>query len=156
MRATKCILAIFFAMALLVPIAVRGAEITIVNNSSLAFGSFAAGSGGTVTVSTSGACSAGGSVIIVIQDCSNATFTVTGDPNLTYLIELPADDFVILSGLGSNMVINNFVSNPAAGANGLLSSGGSQILSVGGTLSVGNNQAAGSYSGSFSVIVQYN
>jgi hypothetical protein len=154
--ATKCILAISISMAQLMPIPVRAAEIAIANQSPLVFGSFAAGSGGTVTVSTSGACSAGGGVIIIVPDCSSAEFMVTGDPDFTYLIELPADDFVTLTGPGNNMVISNFVSNPAEGANGLLSSGGSQILSVGATLNVANNQAAGSYSGSFSVIVQYN
>ncbi len=80
---------------------------------------------------------------------------VTGDPNVGYFIELPADNFVTLSGPGSDMKVTSFSSDPA-GANGLLSAGGSQSLSVGGTLSIGNGQAPGSYSGSFSVIVNYN
>lgn len=130
-------------------------EIGISNNSALVFGSFAAGSGGTVTVSTSGTCSAGGSVIIVVPDCAAASFTVTGDPNFSYFIDLPADNFVTLSGPGSDMKITSFSSNPAE-ANGLLSAGGSQNVSVGGTLTIGNGQAPGSYSGSFSVIVNYN
>ncbi|QIB67075.1 DUF4402 domain-containing protein [Kineobactrum salinum] len=131
------------------------AEIGISNNSALVFGSFAAGSGGTVTVNTSGTCSAGGSVIIVVADCAAAGFTVTGDPNFSYSIDLPADNFVTLSGPGSDMKVTSFSSDPTA-ANGLLSAGGSQYVSVGGTLVIGNGQAPGSYSGSFSVIVNYN
>src|SRR5688572_1001429 len=84
---------------------VRGAEIAIFNSSPLAFGVFASGSGVTVTVDTSGSCSAGGGVIMFVADCSPATFTVTGDPNLTYLIELPVDNSVALSGPGSDMSI---------------------------------------------------
>lgn len=143
------------ALFSLFSISIRAAEIAIVNSSSLVFGSFVAGNGGTITVSTSGICSAGGSVTIVIADCAAAGFTVTGDPNLTYFIELPTDNFVSLSGPGSSMAITSFTSNPS-GADGLLSAGGSQNLSVGGTLNIGSNQAAGSYSGNFSVIVNYN
>ena len=139
--------------ALFLPL--HAAEMTITNGSPLVFGTFSAGSGGTITVNTSGSCSAGGGVILVIADCIAAEFTVTGDPSLTYLIELPADNFATLSGPGSDMTITGLVSDPA-GANGLLSVGGSQNLSVGGTLNIGSNQAAGSYSGSFSVIVNYN
>lgn len=143
------------AILLILPPSTQAVEIAIANTRSLAFGSFAAGSGGTVTVSTSSTCSAGGSVVIVVANCATAEFTVTGDPNFTYLIELPANNFVILSGPGSDMTITNFVSNPA-GASGLLGAGGSQNLSVGGTLNVSSNQAPGNYSGSFTVIVNYN
>lgn len=148
-----------FAIAMIVwlifPISTHAAEIAISNNSPLAFGSFAAGSGGTVTVSPSGMCSGSGDVIVVIADCAAAEFTVTGDPNFTYFIDLPADNFVTLTGPGSDMSITQFTSNPA-GANGQLGAGGSQNLTVGGTLNVGNNQAPGSYTGNFTIIVDYN
>lgn len=146
------------AMTLLVFLIIfptRADEIAIANTSPLAFGSFAAGNGGTVTVSTSGICSTGGDVILVLQNCAPAGFTVSGDANFTYIIDLPANDFVTLTGPGNDMVISNFTSNPSA-ADGLIGSGGSQVLSVGGTLGVGSNQAPGSYSGSFTVIVNYN
>lgn len=151
----KRFLAIAMAICSALSISTYSADINITNSSSLAFGSFAAGSGGTVTVSPAGVCSASGDVIIVILNCAAAEFTITGDPNTTYFIDLPADNFATLSGPGSDMIITHFTSNPA-GADGQLSAGGTQNLSVGGTLSVGNNQAAGSYSGSFTVIVDYN
>ena len=148
-------LVIAVAVWLVLSVSTQAAEIAIINNSPLAFGSFAAGSGGTVTVSPSGVCSVGGDVIIVIANCAAAEFTVTGDPNFTYFIDLPADNFVTLIGPGSDMSITQFISNPT-GANGQLSAGGSQNLTVGGTLNVGNNQAPGSYSGNFTIIVDYN
>lgn len=147
--------AVALAILLVLTMPSQAAEIAIVNSSPLVFGSFAAGSGGTITVSTSGMCSAGGSVIMVVSDCAAAGFTITGDPNFTYIIDLPADNFVTLTGPGSDMTITNFTSDPE-GANGLLSAGGEQNLSVGGTLNVSNNQASGTYSGSFTVIVNYN
>lgn len=129
--------------------------IAIVNTQALAFGSFAAGSGGSVTVSAGGARSAGGGVVLLSAGAGSvASFSVTGDPNLTYAITLPANGVAALSSGGNSMALTAFTSNPAT--TGVLSAGGSQTLSVGATLGVSSNQAAGSYSGSFNVIVNYN
>lgn len=130
--------------------------ITIENTQALSFGSFVAGSGGFVTVSPNGYRSAGGGVILIpSSQGAAAQFTVSGDPNATYTIQLPGNDFVRLTGPGTDMFINDFISNPS-GVGGQLGAGGSQALSVGGTLNVGSDQAAGSYSGTFSVTVNYN
>lgn len=129
--------------------------ITIVNTQALAFGSFAAGSGGSVTVSAAGVRSAGGGVVLLSAGAgSGASFSVTGDPNLTYAITLPANGVAALSSGANSMALTAFTSSPAS--TGVLSAGGSQTLSVGATLGVGGNQAAGNYSGSFNVIVNYN
>ncbi|MFC2992789.1 DUF4402 domain-containing protein [Halomonas tibetensis] len=131
-------------------------EIAIQNTRGLSFGSFVAGSGGSVAVSPSGLRSAGGDVLLIRSgEGIAAEFTVTGDTQATYTIQLPGDDFVTLTGPGSDMVINAFTSAPS-GAGGQLSAGGSQALTVGGTLNVGNAQTPGDYAGSFSVIVNYN
>lgn len=131
-------------------------EIAIQNTQGLAFGSFVAGSGGTITVSTSGGRSASGGVFLIPSSTSSAAqFTVTGDANATYTIQLPGNDFVKLTGPGSDMVINDFTSSPS-GAAGQLSAGGSQTLLVGGRLNVASGQSPGNYSGSFTVIVDYN
>ncbi len=151
----KAVLAIAVAFTMVLLQVSFAAEIAIANNSPLAFGTFSSGTGGTVSVDTNGSCSAGGDVVIFEANCSPATFTVTGDPNLTYLIELPSDNSMTLSGPGGDMTITGLFSEPD-GAAGLLGAGGSQDLSVGGTLIVGSGQPAGSYSGSFSVIVNYN
>lgn len=132
--------------------------IAIVNTQALAFGSFAAGSGGSVTLSAAGVRSAGGVVVLLSSDAGAAAqFSVTGDPNVSYSITLPANGGVALTSGANSMAVNNFTSNPSAStpSTGLLSAGGSQTLTVGATLSVGSNQASGSYSGSFNVIVNY-
>lgn len=129
--------------------------IAIVSSQALAFGSFAAGSGGSVIVSTSGARSSRGAVVLLSADGgAAASFNVSGDPNLTYAITLPADDEARLSSDGHSMALTAFTSSPAE--TGTLSAGGSQMLSVGATLGVVNHQAPGSYSGSFNVSVDYN
>lgn len=131
-------------------------DITIENTRALSFGSFVAGNGGSVTVDTNGNRNAGGDVVLVPSSPgAHAQFTISGDPNTTYTIQLPGNDVVSLTGPGMDMFVNDFTSTPT-GAGGQLGAGGSQVLSVGGTLDVGSGQAPGSYSGSFSVTVNYN
>lgn len=144
------------ALAALAAPASWALEMAIQNNQELSFGSFVAGSGGSVTVSTSGARSASGGVLLIPSSAGAAAqFTVSGDANATYTIQLPGNDFVKLSGPGGDMFINEFTGSPS-GAAGQLSAGGSQSLSVGGTLSIASGQSPGEYSGSFSVTVDYN
>lgn len=129
--------------------------ISISNTQSLAFGKLAAGSGGSATMSPSGARSATGGVVLVSSGGGSAAqFTLSGDPNLTYSISLPANGTVsITNGGGQTMALNNFSSSPDAV--GQLSIAGNQTLSVGATLNVGSNQATGAYSGTFDVMVNY-
>lgn len=129
--------------------------ISISNTQTLGFGKFAAGSGGSVTISPSGARSAtGGVALLSSSGGAAAQFTVSGDPNFTYAISLPANGTVALtSGGGQTMPLNSFSSSP--GPTGQLSVLGKQTISVGATLNVGSNQATGSYSGAFDVMVDY-
>lgn len=129
--------------------------ISVSNTQTLGFGKFAAGSGGSVTVSPSGARSAtGGVVLLSSSGGAAAQFTVSGDPNFTYAISLPANDTVVLTKSGGQtMSLNNFSSSPSPA--GQLSVLGKQTVSVGATLSVGSNQATGAYSGAFDVMVDY-
>ncbi|HEY0953308.1 MAG TPA: DUF4402 domain-containing protein [Roseateles sp.] len=129
---------------------------TLTNTGALSFGSFTAGAGGSVTVSAGGARSKAGSVILVNQGTSAAAaqFTVSGTPSAMFDITLPADGTVFLSdGASGSMALNNFISSPAT--SGMLSGGGTLTVSVGATLTVGNAQTPGSYSGSFNVTVNY-
>ena len=136
----------------------------IVNNDSLTFGAFVVGSGGTVTINaSSGARSASGGVMLMNSPYREARFTVScvadgGADTCTstsyYSID-PVADISLTSGAHS-LSVNNFsvYSVNTATSSGQLF-GGSDSLKVGATLTVGNNQAPGSYSGSFSVIVVY-
>lgn len=131
-------------------------NITLENTQALSFGSFVTSNSGSVTVSTNGNRNAGGGVMLIPSSQGAAAhFIVRGDPGATYTIQLPGNDFVSLTGPGIDMFINDFTSTPSAVA-GQLGAGGSQALSVGGTLNVGGGQAPGSYSGAFSIIVNYN
>jgi hypothetical protein len=135
--------------------AFAAASITVSNPQALAFGKFAAGSGGTVTIGPSGARSHGGSVVLLPSaGGSAAQFGVSGEPSTSYAITLPANGTVHLASGANSMAVNSFSSSP--NAVGQLSLGGSQTLSIGATLNVAGNQPPGNYSGSFNVSIDYN
>lgn len=149
------------AMTVMVAACVPGAPAaqaqTIASTGGLSFGSFAASTGGAIAVTTGGGRSKTGGVILVAQGGGStaAQFTVSGTAGAIYAITLPADGTVaLMDDSGHSMALNGFVSYPSA--TGTLSGGGTQMLSVGATLTVNNAQAHGSYSGSFPVTVHYN
>ncbi len=109
---------------------------------------------GTVIVGTDGSRSnTGGVTLSEMAAYGAASFEVSGDPNATYTITLPAS--ILLSDGGENqMTVDGFVSNP--NGTGTLSGAGSQTINVGATLNVSAGQATGSYSGTFEVSVDYN
>lgn len=122
----------------------------------MSFGSFSPSGGGTISVSAGGARTKSGGVILSGQGpmASAAQFTLTGTPSANVVISLPPDGMTQLSdGSGNTMALNGFVSSP--GPVGTLSGGGTLTLAVGATLSVGNSQAPGSYSGFFTVTINY-
>lgn len=140
--------------ALLLACAAAPAQ-TLSNTQPLAFGGFTAGSGGSITLTPGGGRMAGGGVILVSQAGTPgaAEFTISGTPDAMFSISLPADGTVSLSdGASASMDLNGFTSSPPA--SGVLT-GGTATLRVGATLTVNNAQAPHSYSGSFSVTVNY-
>jgi len=130
------------------------APMAISKNSDLRFGTFARSTAaGTVVMNLLSVRSTTGGITLSSSATGGAaSFNVTGDTTYTYAITLPATNIPITSG-GNTMTINSFVSNPS-GAGTL--SAGAQVLTVGGTLNVAANQAAGSYTGNFTVVVDYN
>jgi hypothetical protein len=90
---------------------------------------------------------------------SSAAFTVTGRPNATYAITLPVAAIDITGGVtGDTMPVGSFTSATANGGT-LVDPGtgtGSDAITVGATLTVGEEQAADSYTGTFNVTVAYN
>jgi hypothetical protein len=129
--------------------------ISITKTTDLNFGDVVAGSSaGSVVLTTAAArSSTGGTTLGNGTGVAAAAFTVAGQASSTYAITLPASTVSITSGANS-MTVDNFTSNPAG--TGTLSTGGSQALAVGGTLNVGASQATGSYTGTFTVTVNYN
>jgi hypothetical protein len=129
---------------------------TIVATANLSFGAFLSGSGGTVIVSPDGSRSKTGSVLLLSQGSgvAAAQFSISGTADASYAISLPGDNSVTLAdGNLHTLAVNGFTSSPSG--SGRLSGGGTQWLGVGATLVVGSGQAAGSYTGSFSVTVNY-
>jgi hypothetical protein len=148
----RAVLPLLLAVAPLVSAAPTG----IANIDPLAFGMFAAGSGGSVLVSPAGMRSpAGGVVLLSPGSGSAARFDVSGDANQVYAIALPANGSVSLSRDGANvMPLTDFTSSPAG--SGLLNPLGRQRISVGARLNVSSQQPSGNYQGSFVIHVDYN
>lgn len=128
--------------------------IAIAKTADLAFGSFSAATAGTVAIATDGTRTATGGVLLSSQTAGGAAaFNVTGQDTATYAITLPTDSTVTLSGPGTAMAVDSFVSNPSG--TGTLGATG-QAVNVGATLTVGPAQAEGAYTGTFNVAVEYN
>lgn len=147
---------LFFAPVLLflTSVSANAAAITITNTQALEFGTFAAGSGGTVVVTPNGNRSATGTVVLISTAAGSAAqFTVSGDAGLNYLVTLPANGVVTLNSGGNSMAVQDFTSLPAV--TGTLV-GGTETLRVGAKLMVGASQApASNYTGTFTVTVEY-
>lgn len=113
---------------------------------------------GTVILSTFGSRTATGGVFLpsFTGTVTAAQFTVSGEPNYTYAITLPAAFTLYESGVGpESMIVNSFTSIPSA--TGSLTAGTETVL-IGATLNAGASQVAGSYTNAtgFDVIVNYN
>jgi hypothetical protein len=134
--------------------------IAIVASANLAFGSFAPGTGGTVTVDTGGARAASGPILTGAAPSSAARFNITGQAGLTYSIGHSGT--TVLANGANTMTLTKF--SDLAGVNGTsgsatsgtLDGSGAQSLFVGGTLAVAANQVAGLYNGTVIATVEYN
>lgn len=138
--------------------------IAIAKTSDLAFGKFAPGIGGSVTVSTSGARTGAGVILSTIGSAPTAaSFDVTGQADATYSIAI-TPDATLSDGAAGTMLLSTFsdltggnaTSGDVQAGGGTLSAVGAQTIYVGGTLTVGAAQTAGDYSGNITVAVEYN
>lgn len=138
------------------------APIAINNAVDLNFGKFAPGTGGSITVSTDGTPSSTGIVRSTTVAPTAARFDVTGDANATYAITYTGTSTTLSDGGTNSMALAIFSDLDAGGvtsgsaSSGTLSGTGAQSIYVGGTLTVGATQAAGTYTGSVKVQVEYN
>ncbi len=133
---------------------ISNAPITITNTTPLSFGEIAPGSqASVVTMSNDGTRSVtSGDVTLGADNGSVAVFELTGEANKSYTINLPTADVTLSDADGATMTVNNFTHN----ASGTIPATGTESFNVGAQLNIGANQAAGSYSGNFSVEVIYN
>ena len=132
--------------------------IAIVDAQNLNFGEFAAGTGGTVVLTTGGAASATGDVVLTGGTTTAAQFTVTGQADASFSIGVADDDLTHTDGVTTMALATTHdldgtsQNNPASGTLTL----GTQTIYVGGTLTVGNAQTTGVYSGTITATVNYN
>lgn len=139
----------------------------LVKTGDLSFGDLAVGAtGGTVIVTTAGARSSTGGVVLYGGSHSPAAFSGFGNPNRQVIITFGAPSILITrSGGSQTMTVDSFTPNPtgSGGLNQLGNSGRHRIttstglftFNVGARLIVAGSQTPGTYSGTFSVTVNY-
>jgi Mat/Ecp fimbriae major subunit len=125
------------------------APVALSQTAGLDFGIVAAGSGaGTVTLNTgsnTANCSVG---LACVGTASRGTFSVTGANTTTVVITVDAS--TVLTGAGANM---GLTLTPSAAS--VTATGAPQTFYVGGVLSVGASQVAGTYTGTYAVSAEY-
>ncbi|HOD56028.1 MAG: DUF4402 domain-containing protein [Bacteroidales bacterium] len=135
--------------------------ITVDAGSKLQFGDLIATSSDyKVTIAPDGTrTSTGDAAFFTTTGFSAVSFTVTGEAGAAFSITLPEDETIDLTGDGNDMALTDFTSSVglSSSINGTAGSynSGSKTFTVGATLSVGENQAAGQYSATFDVTVAY-
>jgi len=136
--------------------AVIVSPITITRVADMSFGNIIADvDGGTVVLVPAGTRTLNGLTSPSLPGTiTAASFNVSGLPNVTYVITLPATHDI--SNGTQTMTVNTFTSNPTP--TGALDGAGTQTINVGATLNVGAAQAAGIYTNAagFTVTVNYN
>lgn len=131
--------------------------LTLTKVSDMDFGTIAvSGTAGTVQLGTDNSRTPAGGVSLVPPAAGTAaSFTVAGQANETFAIELPVDGTVVLTGAGPDMPVNGFVHSITTAPQ--LDGTGAAAFTVGATLSVAASQASGVYtSANFPVTVSYN
>jgi hypothetical protein len=131
-----------------------GQPVTITWAQDLEFGTLAGDgtSAGTATINpVSGAKTVAGGVYDFGGISNAAVFDIRGTRNTAFTITLPPS--ITLTSGGNSMTLNGFTSSPSLV--GVLDNSGKATVNVGATLQVGVNQAAGAYSGVFTVTVDY-
>jgi hypothetical protein len=137
--------------------------ISVTKSADLSFGNIAGGaSTGTVTVTPGGTRSFTGGAIAAGGTSTAAKFDVTGSGALTYAIDMTGTAATLTANGGADSMTFAAISDTSASAktSGTVATGaltaGAQSIFVGGSLSVGINQNAGTYTGSINVAVNYN
>lgn len=105
----------------------------------------------TVVLTTAGTTSSGDGALVGGTPTAG-DFNVSGAGTAAYDITLPADGVVTLSGPGTAMSVDGFTDS-AGGSSSLTA--GTDSFTVGATLSINAGQAAGAYSGTYDVTVDY-
>jgi hypothetical protein len=128
------------------------APLQIAKKADLYFGTIAPSldSADKVVVGFDGSRKCGPALTCLTADHTAASFAVSGEMDAVYTVSLP-DAIKIVNGNGDAMVVSDFSGSKTQGT----LFGGNDRFSVGGTLEVAAMQAAGKYTGNFTVAVEY-
>jgi|AraplaDrversion2_2_1032049.scaffolds.fasta_scaffold01239_6 hypothetical protein len=134
--------------------------IAISNTANLSFGNIAAGgTTGSVTVKPDGTRAFTGGAVTAGGTSTAAQFNVTGQTGMTYTIDFTGTSASLTSGADSMTFTTVSDVTASAITTGNATTGtltaGAQTIYVGGSLAVGANQNAGTYTGTISVAVAY-
>ena len=131
--------------------------LAVTSTSDLSFGTFAAGNAaGTLTMTATGNRTAtGGVTLVAAAPGSNATVNLAGTPGTSFSVSLPSTVQLSAATGSATMTLGSF-STTLTGGQGSLNTSGSGSFGDGGTLTVNANQAIGTYSGNFTVTLNYN
>jgi hypothetical protein len=132
--------------------------ITLTETSPMHFGTMTSPtSAATVILDAAGARTSTGTITLLAQApvATAAGYSVTGTPDATYSITLPASTTISNGIPANNMTVNAFTCSYPALV-GTISAFSSDIFNVGAKLNLANAQASGTYSGTFDVTVAYN
>ena len=137
--------------------------LTITGASTLSFGSFVAGHGGTVTIpsttpytrTSTSLVTASPLVLVASNSGGVSTINISGIEETTYTVTLPGVPTTLSSGTGgATMSITKITSNLTDLA-GTIPAAGAQTFQVGGTLAVAKDQISGVYSGTLPITIAY-
>lgn len=121
----------------------------------LVFGSLApTKKAGTVTMSPAGIRTSKDVILSPTATGHAATFNLTGIANAIFSIILPHS--TTLTGPGASMKVSAFTSTPSQRRPVTFNRNGTATLAIGAKLAVGANQTPGTYTGIFSITVNYN
>lgn len=142
-------------------------ELTLIKTEDLDFGNIAGTVAGTVamTSTASPTCTASAG-LVQSGECQPATFVGKGQNGRIVRIKKPNADRITLTGPGANMTITNLVlngapelttinQNPGFSRFRINSPTGFFTFRLAGRLNVGANQAAGLYTGTFAIDINY-
>lgn len=120
---------------------------------SLEFADVAVGAlgGGTITITTGGGKTVGGTATDMGGNHRAAEFKVTGDANAPIIITLPSSITISNTSGSGSATVSNFTSSPSGATN--LDNKGKLTIVVGATLNLPAGANAGNYAGSFTIFV---
>lgn len=107
-----------------------------------------------MTAASSAVLSATGGVTVISGTPTAGEFTVTGEGTQAFTITLPSDAATLSGSVSGDLTVDNWTCSEPLTTAAL--SGGTLVFYVGGTLNVGAEAVAGTYTGTFNVSVDYN